>query len=67
MQGRNFVALIVADGRSAVLLVSVRQIRVGGSCVMAVVTFELNVGAVRSAADRLHVNRMIELDRAGIV
>ncbi len=33
---------------------------------MAVATFELNGGAVRSVADRLHVDGVVQFDGAGI-
>jgi len=66
MQGQNFVALIVAGGRGAILRIGVRQIRIGGSCVMAVTTFEIDDWTGGPSANGFQMDRVIEFDRAGI-
>ena len=63
---QEFVCVSVANGCSAVLRIGVSQVRIGGGNAMAVATFKLNVWTIRSATDRLHVNRVVQLDCARI-
>src|SRR5712664_79528 len=56
---KSLIALAIAGSRSAVLGISVGQVRINGSRAMAVAAFELNGRTVRSAADRFHVDGVI--------
>ena len=66
MLGQKFVAIFEANGCSAVLRIGVSQVRICCGSAMAIPAFELNVGTVRSAANRLHVNGVIQFDCAWI-
>src|SRR5207249_3506199 len=66
MLGQKFVAIFEANGCSAVLRIGVSQVRICCGSAMAIPAFELNVGTVRSAANRLHVNGVIQFDCSGI-
>src|SRR5216684_70276 len=62
----EFVGILEADCCRAAPPFGRSQGRTGNSSAMAVATFELNIGAVWSAADQLHVDGVIQFDRAGI-
>jgi len=63
---KHFVGFFVGHRCSAVLWISVRQVRIRGGQVMAVAAFENDDRAVWPAADLLHVNCVIELDGSGV-
>src|SRR5438876_2353705 len=66
MKRQKLVRIFVANGRSAVLRICESQVCICSRSAMAIPAFELNVGTIRSAANRLHVNRMIQFNLAGV-
>lgn len=64
--GQNAVRFLVAYRCRAVFRVSVRQVRIGRGGMVAVATFQVDDRPCGGSSDRFHVNRMVQLDRAGI-
>lgn len=62
----ELVIVFIAHRSRTILRIGVGQIRVYGGGAVAVATFQLNIGAIRAATNRFHVDGVVELDGAGI-
>src|SRR5207302_8948864 len=63
---KKLIAFFVADCRGAIFSIRKSQVGSSGRRAMTITAFEIHEGAIRPAADRLHVSGVIAFDRGRI-